>query len=85
MTYFVFKANGSQYSLSSEKPLTLEQMMKLVGGWIEFVCGPTEETTLCVNEEGLLKKLPKNKEFPGLVGDVVMGRLDEGKFVGVLR
>lgn len=83
MIYFVFKSNGSQYHLQSSEPLELDKMKELVGGWIDFVCGPNE-TTLCINEEGRLHNLPKNRVFPGLVGDVVMGKLSDGKFVGVL-
>jgi phosphosulfolactate synthase (CoM biosynthesis protein A) len=63
------------------KPIALEDLQKMVGGYIEFV--PYGGGTVCCNEEGLLKKLPQNKKHPAFVGDIVFGETVNGQFVGL--
>ncbi len=62
----VLKANGTYYILN--RIPTLEEMQKIVGGYIEHVRvldriegGRFIYTSLYVNEEGLLNDLPRNK------------------------
>lgn len=61
----VLKANGESYTLP--KPPTLEEMQKIVGGYIEHVrvLDRIENknlilTSMYINEEGLLEDLPRN-------------------------
>lgn len=63
---------------------SLENMQRVVGGYIEFlqldVC-----TALICNEEGRLMGLPENKSlpFPGLVGDCFICGFDGENLVGL--
>lgn len=63
---------------------TLENIQKIVGGYIE--CFPLFENVLCVcNEEGKLRKLPPNFKFCGdvVVGDVFFCAGVEEEFVSL--
>ena len=87
MIYSHVKADGRIETIESEKPLGLPELQRLVGGFIEFTTAP-DLTVLCVNEEGLLKGLPRNARYNWLRGDVVEGRYMSGAdgvvFVGLL-
>lgn len=57
----LLKSDGTRETIA--EPLTLESMQRLVGGYIEFVTlsgSPGRREILIVNEEGLLKDLPRN-------------------------
>jgi hypothetical protein len=56
--------------INSGKAPTLEQLQKMVGGYIEVV-SLSDGRQLIVNEEGLLHDLPKNPEATAL--NVAMG------------
>lgn len=45
-----------------KEKMTLEQMQKFVGGYIEMVPSNVAHRMLVVNEEGLLDQLPHNVE-----------------------
>lgn len=79
MIYYHAKANGELHRVYSRKPLPLEKLQTMVGGYIEIV----QNGTVCCNEEGLLKGLPKNKLHPQFVGDIVVGQTVNGQFVGL--
>lgn len=80
-TYTVVRANGQKEYIESEKPLSLKKLQSIVGGPIEFATRKVGEirVTFCINEEGLLLKLPENKLFPEFVGNVVLGQYRETK------
>src|SRR5262245_54888766 len=85
----ILRANGEMEDLPG--PLSLEQMQKAVGGYIEFVTlriVGRERHIMIVNEEGLLKDLPVNPQATALyveatrgaavtpiVGDVILATL----------
>lgn len=55
-----------------------------MGGYIEAVrLTPTSNIVCMVNEEGLLMDLPPNPHCPGIVGNVVLGKTDNGEFIGL--
>ena len=45
----------------NDKPMTLAEMKKAVGGWIEYAHDDGETQIIC-NEEGKLRGLPYNEE-----------------------
>jgi len=52
---------------------SLEDIQKLVGGWVELVhFEQSDSTSILVNEEGRLQSLPRNIHHPAFVGDVVV-------------
>ena len=65
------------HTFEKEAP-SLERAQELVGGLVELVRTPTNpDIQVLVNEEGLLKGLPFNKEATelcqtGIVGDAVI-------------
>lgn len=87
MIYSHITAEGKITPIETEKPLGLEEMQKLVGGWIEFT---TVElgTELCINEEGRINGSKPNARYPQVYGDVIVGRQMHGpdglEFVGLL-
>jgi hypothetical protein len=81
MIYYYVKAKGILSRVATRRPLPLEKLQQMVGGYIEFV--PYGEGTVCCNEEGRLKGLPKNKLHPAFVGDIIFGRTVGGEFVGL--
>jgi hypothetical protein len=81
MIYYYITAKGILSRVVTRKPLPLEKLQTMVGGYIEFV--PYGEGTVCCNEEGLLKGLPKNKTHPKFVGDIIFGKTENGEFVGL--
>ena len=84
--YLNYDSKGRCVVISNDKPLSLYSLQKLVGGYIEFV--PCGDYTACINEDGLLKKLPVNQAYPQFVGDIVLGRMhhdqktEENVFIG---
>jgi hypothetical protein len=53
---------------------TLEEAQKIVGGLVEMVHSPSEpDWQILVNEEGLLRDLPFNKEATELCGTGIVG------------
>jgi hypothetical protein len=57
--------------------MTLEQMQKFVGGYIEQVASNIPHRALIVNEEGFLDNLPQNPQATALVapGTSVIGHI----------
>jgi len=81
MIYYYVKSDGTLSRVYRRKEIALEDLQKMVGGYIEFV--PYGGGTVCCNEEGLLKGLPKNKRHPKFVGNIVFGQTVDGQFVGL--
>lgn len=52
--------------ISQKDKMSLEDMQKFVGGYIEY-----SDNIIC-NEEGLLLGLPKNKVYNRFVGNVII-------------
>lgn len=53
---------------------TLQEAQKIVGGYVEMVHSPSEpDWQILVNEEGLLRDLPFNKEATELCGTGIVG------------
>ena len=52
---------------AGKKTLTLEEAQQIVGGRIQLVRGLDKKMVLVVNEEGMLKQLPRNFEAGLLV------------------
>lgn len=88
MIYAHIKADGKRIPIEVDKPLSLERLQNLVGGYIEFVPLTLTHDVLCVNEEGRIKGLPQNAVYPMLYGDVVVGRMlataNGDEFVGII-
>jgi hypothetical protein len=76
----LLKADGTRKDIVAEGPndsLTLEQLQKEVGGFIEQIKVPLCSNVLIVNEDGLLQKLPINVQASkiaqrSIVGDAVL-------------
>jgi hypothetical protein len=49
---------------------TVQEFNRLVGGWFEAV--HVGDRVLLINEEGLLRGLPRNQHLGRFVGDVVV-------------
>jgi hypothetical protein len=87
MIYQYLTVDGKSTNIETIEPLSLEELQKLVGGYVEFFNHFGEVG--CCNEEGLLKKLPANPHFIDkvIVGNVVLGRWkvteEDTIFVGV--
>ena len=82
---YILKADGTTVQLD-HRP-TFKEAREIVGGYIELVhCPP--KCTLVVNEEGLMRGLPLNKEatalygYSTIVGDVIV--LEGWKTVGAV-
>lgn len=82
MKYEIYKAVGGVEVITTEKPLSLEQLRKHVEGYIEFI-SDGKGKTLCVNEEGRMLNLTRNNTYPQLFGNVVKGKTKGAEFVGV--
>lgn len=88
MIYEYHLVTGEVQNIVTQRPLALEKLQQLVGGYIEQVWEgkPHDSRCLIVNEEGLLLGLPSNPSFPRLVGNIVVGRCvstnDGEEFVG---
>ena len=76
MKYVVLKMDGSKEILERTEPLPLEDMQKLVGGYIEAVrFSADSDFMMMVNEDGLQLKLAANPHCLGIVGNVVIGKM----------
>ena len=84
MQYVVGRADGSMEVLKRRVPLPLKELQKLVGGYVEAVSilGGRLRMKAMVNEDGRLLGLPVNALFPGLLGNAVLGKVEDGEFVG---
>jgi len=61
-------------TVMEDKQPTLEQAQKIVGGLVEMVHSPKQpEWQILVNEEGLLRGLPHNREATELCGTGIVG------------
>lgn len=71
----IYKADGTSEKREAPTKPTLEEMQKLVGGYIEFVSVLHEghNRTMVVNEEGLIHNLPLNEEAKKLTGTHIVG------------
>jgi len=85
MIYEIWKSNGDVNEIHTEKPLTLSEQQKLVGGYITYMNIKVggEDAVACVNDEGLLQDLPRNELLPAIVGDAIIGKIRYGKFIGL--
>lgn len=69
----LYKTSGEETEVSPEGgTFTLDELQKFVGGYIELVPLP-EGMVLVVNEEGLLRSLPKNDTASFLAGRIIVG------------
>jgi Domain of unknown function (DUF3846) len=82
--YVVLRADGSKEVLRRTAPLELKELQRLVGGYVEAVRLTPTSNIMCmvVNEEGRLDDLPPNPYCPGIVGNVVLGKVLDSEFVG---
>jgi hypothetical protein len=67
MKYTLVNSDGK---VSYRERMSLKQMQKFVGGYIELVS--IEGVKFLCNEDGLQLKLPKNKRYPVFVGNVLI-------------
>ncbi len=76
-------ANGSETWVrpKNKKSFSLEELQRLVGGYIEIIQTKIQGKVMVINEEGKLKELPVNMKATGLyiygdhdkiVGDVLL-------------
>jgi hypothetical protein len=71
----LIKLDGTTSQIKGEKPngeLTLEQMQKAVGGFIELVYLP-DKKIMVVDEEGLLKEKEINQIASSIAHGVIVG------------
>ncbi len=91
MIYLLHKTDGTTERIEKSGTMTLKEMQKCVGGYIEMVWvgEPYNSACLMVNEDGLMLKLPQNPKYPQLVGNVLEGAMTPGKdgydFVGIVE
>jgi len=80
MTYLLIHADGRKERVESENILTLGELQKLVGGYIEWVPLARDGFGCMVNEEGRIMDppLPDNAKFPEFCGPIVFGRMAPG-------
>lgn len=72
--YIIAKTDGAEILKPRMKKMSLREMQKIVGGYIEFVAlHPGCPYMVCCNEEGLLKNLPVNPKIKTLRGDIIIG------------
>lgn len=82
--YLVYAPKGTCSIETTQEPISLERLQELVGGYIEQ--HQLGVWTLMVNEEGNLRQLPINQQFPEYCGVVVQGVVnDAGDFIGAGR
>jgi hypothetical protein len=74
----LFKTNGEVTTIKPKNTwFTLDELQALVGGYIELYPTRYLQNLVVCNEEGLIKRLPKNEIFKSLtnidlVGDVLL-------------
>ena len=54
------KEPGYAKTIHKQEPLTLEQLQKLVGGYIQVIELHSQKKQMIINEEGKLMDLPRN-------------------------
>ncbi len=59
----------------SDRKMKLEDVQKLVGGYIQEICTNNSDKQYWVNEEGLIYGLPQNHEASQILGQPVVGNL----------
>jgi hypothetical protein len=71
----LYKADGTIETVepASGKKFTNEEVWEIIGGWYEVVPIPDNSGKLLVDEEGLLKGLPANKNASTLVNIPIVG------------
>ena len=62
-------------SPANNRSFSLEELQKLVGGYIELIRLPLDKSTMVVNEEGLLHDLPFNSLASSIAGRHVVGNV----------
>lgn len=88
MRYVVIEANGTFRSVETAGTIPLDQMQKIVGG---YICSWSCEINgvhynAFVNDEGLIMEppLPSNAIFPQIAGAILIGHVNEdGDFLGL--
>lgn len=78
----VIKADGSETPIQVEKQPSLEDLISLVGGWLEYHKAQDGKDML-MDEDGRMKGLPANPKASDLAGFTVLGTViyfEEGKF-----
>lgn len=72
----IVKRSDEDYGHMTNISASLENLQKIVGGYIEMVSLPSVAPGLVIicNEEGKIKELPFNMRIPGdvLVGDIIV-------------
>lgn len=76
----IFRANGNREDIEYEGPnetLTIDQLQKVIDGYVEVIKVPNSHNILIVDEEGRFKDKPINVTASKLaqreiVGDVVL-------------
>tara|TARA_B100000073_G_scaffold337631_1_gene333775 strand:- start:1485 stop:1772 length:288 start_codon:yes stop_codon:yes gene_type:complete len=59
--------------METRKVACLEDIQKLVDGWVELVhFEHSDSTSILANEEGRIQSLPRNIHYPAFVGNVVV-------------
>lgn len=87
--YIVLRPEGTHEIKTTDGPATLEQLQEWVGGLIQPVRVRFHDSTgtffveALVDEEGLLKDLPRNRWFTSFVGPVVLVTTKKQNFYGV--
>jgi len=72
----ILRANGDREDIEpmgENGKLTLEQLQKVVGGWVEVVVVPDCHNLLIVDEDGKLKNLPVNVTASKVAQTVIVG------------
>lgn len=77
---FVFQIDGqmTQHSPENGKHYTLEELQKLVGGYIQMITLP-EDMVMVINEEGKMNRLPLNTRATELA--VLSGSIYPNDFI----
>src|ERR1700743_82345 len=84
MTYLVLKTDLTVEELVIDKEISLELLQEIVGGYIEaFRISPMANMAAMINEEGLLKNLPRNPYLGKIHGNIVLGNQDGDEFIGL--
>lgn len=65
--------NEMQYIAPKNKTFTLKELQEMVGGFIEFAPTTSENLCVIVNEEGVIRKLYKNKIAKMFLGETYYG------------
>ena len=82
-TYGLMKADGGMDAIYSEGPIPSERLREVLGGEYEHVTF-ADETVVAIRKDR--EALPVNAHWrnPLLRGDVILGRMVEGQYVGML-